>query len=58
MVEIDGESHNDKEDYDEKREEYLVSLGLTIFKTTNFRVLHDLGNVLKELEVFIIDKYS
>jgi very-short-patch-repair endonuclease len=58
VVEIDGESHNDKENYDEKREEYLVSLGLTLFKTTNFRVLHDLGNVLKELEVFIIDKYS
>ncbi len=58
VVEIDGESHNDKGDYDEKREEYLVSLGLIIFKTTNFRVLHDLGNVLKELEVFIIDKYS
>ncbi|MEC4005611.1 endonuclease domain-containing protein [Flavobacterium sp. SUN052] len=58
IVEIDGESHNDKEDYDNKREEYLDSLGLKIFKTTNFRVLHDLDNVMKELELFIIAYYS
>ncbi|WP_413999798.1 endonuclease domain-containing protein [Flavobacterium sp. W1B] len=54
VVEIDGESHNDKESYDEKREEYLKYLGLKIFKTTNFRVLHDLDNVMKELEAFIM----
>lgn len=58
IIEIDGESHNEKEDYDEKREEYLKSLGLKVFKTTNFRVLHDLGNVMKELEEFIIENYS
>lgn len=58
VIEIDGESHNAKEGYDEKREAYLKSLGLKIFKTTNFRVLHDLGNVMKELEGFIIENYS
>lgn len=58
IVEIDGESHNDKEAYDNKREEYLKSLGLKIFKTTNLRVLHDLDNVMKELELFIIEHYS
>ena len=58
VVEIDGESHNNKEEYDEKREAYLQSLELKIFKTTNIRVLHDLGNVIKELELFIIEHYS
>ena len=58
VVEIDGESHNDKEDYDKIREDYLESLGLKIFKTTNLRVLHDLDNVMKELEDFIIEHYS
>jgi len=58
VVEIDGESHNDKEDYDEIREEYLLNLGLKFFKTTNFRVLNDIENVLKELEIFIIEHYS
>jgi very-short-patch-repair endonuclease len=48
VVEIDGESHNDKEQYDLIREEFLKSLGLKIFKTSNFRVLHDLDNVMKE----------
>ena len=54
IIEIDGESHNDKEEYDEKREAFLMSLGLKLFKTTNLRVLHDLDNVMLELEEFII----
>lgn len=58
IVEIDGESHNDKEEYDNRREAFLESLGLEIFKTTNYRVLNDLENVLKELEVFIIEKFE
>ena len=58
IIEIDGESQGNKDDYDEKREEYLLSLGLNIFKTSNFRVLHDMGNVMKELEMFIIENYA
>jgi very-short-patch-repair endonuclease len=58
IVEIDGESHNDKDDYDEKREAFLMSLGLLIFKTTSIRVLHDLDNVMEELEGFVIAHYS
>ena len=58
VVEIDGESHNDKEEYDDKRETFLITLGLIVFKTTNFRVLHDLENVMKELEFFIIENFS
>ncbi len=58
IVEIDGESHNDKENYDEKREDFLMSLGLKIFKTTNLRVLHDLDNVMAELQDFILEQYS
>ncbi|WP_395052970.1 endonuclease domain-containing protein [Flavobacterium sp.] len=58
VVEIDGESHNDKEEYDTMRENFLISLGLKIFKTTNIRVLHDLENVMNELENFIIENYS
>ena len=58
VVEIDGESHNDKEDYDKKREDFLESLELKIFKISNLRVLHDLDNVMKELENFIIEHYS
>ena len=28
VIEIDGSSHNDKEEYDQKREDYLISLKL------------------------------
>ena len=58
VIEIDGESHNNKETYDLKRENYMLSQGVLIFKTTNFRILHDLDNVMKELEYFIIEKYG
>jgi very-short-patch-repair endonuclease len=53
-IEIDGESHNDKEAYDQKREDLIIGLGVRLFKTTNYRVLHDLDNVINELEQFII----
>ncbi|CAM4204449.1 hypothetical protein FLJU110815_21205 [Flavobacterium jumunjinense] len=36
----------------------MLSQGVLIFKTTNFRILHDLDNVMKELEHFIIEKYG
>ena len=58
ILEIDGESHNNKEAYDIKRDDYLQSLGLKIFKTTNFRILHDLDNVMRELEEFIMEKFG
>lgn len=58
IVEIDGTSHNDKEVYDSIRERYFSSLGLTLFKVTDFRVLNDLDNVMLELEVFMISEYS
>lgn len=58
VVEIDGKSHNDKEDYDENREAYLKSLGLVVFRVNDFNVLYDLENVLKELESFIVENYS
>lgn len=58
IIEIDGTSHNDKDEYDSKREAYLESLGLTIFRITEPRVMHDLDNVMKELEQFVIRKYG
>jgi very-short-patch-repair endonuclease len=57
IVEIDGESHNNKEAYDAKRALFLESLGLVIFKTTNYSVLHDLDYVMKELARFIVERF-
>jgi very-short-patch-repair endonuclease len=58
VVEIDGTSHNDKEEYDEKRQQFLESLDLVVYRISDNRIKNDLGNVMKELEDFIIEKFS
>ncbi len=58
IIEIDGSSHNDKEDYDLKREAFLKSLGLKIFRVSDLRIKHDLENVLNELECFIVENFG
>ena len=57
VIEIDGESHNDKEEYDEKREGFLISLGLKVFKISTTQIHYDLDNVMKNLENYIIENY-
>jgi very-short-patch-repair endonuclease len=58
VIEIDGASHNDKEDYDQKRERYLISLGLRVYKISDLRVKHDLNNVMMELEKYFVDEFG
>jgi very-short-patch-repair endonuclease len=58
IIEIDGTSHNDKDEYDANRENFLVSLGLKVYRITTLRILHDLNNVMNELENYIIENYS
>ncbi|MGN7705204.1 endonuclease domain-containing protein [Chryseobacterium sp. 22543] len=58
IIEIDGSSHDKKEVYDGIREEYLESLGLLIFRITDFDVRNHLSVVMKELEDFIVLYYG
>ncbi|MBO7446205.1 MAG: DUF559 domain-containing protein [Bacteroidales bacterium] len=58
VIEIDGCSHNGRETYDERREEYMRSLGVLIFRVTDYDVLHSLGWVMQELEEFILKNYG
>ena len=58
VLEIDGSSHNDKEEYDEKRQLFLESLDLVVYRISDNRIKNDLENVMKELEDFIIEKFS
>ena len=58
IIEIDGSSHIDKEEYDEKRENYLKSLGLRIFRIPDLRVRYDIENVMRELENYITIEYG
>ena len=58
VIEIDGWSHNYKEEYDLERENYLKSFGLKIFKIVDIEVKRNLSWVMNSLRDFIISEYG
>ena len=58
VIEIDGWSHNYKEEYDIERESYLKSFGLKIFKIADIEVNRNLSWVMNSLKDFIISEYG
>lgn len=57
-IEIDGNSHNDKIEYDQKREEFLESIGIRVFKVSDYDARFNLDGVLRGLEEFLISNFS
>jgi very-short-patch-repair endonuclease len=49
-IEVDGQSHDFKIKYDIKRQKRLESFGIKVIRFTEKEVLHDLDNVLTEIE--------
>jgi very-short-patch-repair endonuclease len=45
VVELDGESHNDRQDYDARRDECFRKLGLTVMRLTNHDVITNIDGV-------------
>ena len=58
VVEIDGTSHDFKQEYDLERTAFLENLGLKLFRITDWDVKHHLHSSMKDLENFIIENYS
>jgi len=58
VIEIDGSSHIGKEEYDLAREEYLLSLGLKVYRIQVDDIMNNLNNVFVELENYIIKNYG
>lgn len=58
VVEIDGISHDFKQDYDLARTTFLEGLGLKVFRITDFDVKQNLSVAMNDLEKFIIEHYS
>ena len=58
VVEIDGKSHDFDGDYDERREKYLVSLGLKVYRVAVVDVLRNMNFVLMGLENYIVEHYG
>ena len=58
VIEIDGKSHDGKEEYDAQREEYLISLGLKVYRIQVNDVMKNMKYVLKALENYIVEMYG
>ena len=55
-VEIDGDYHLSRKEYDKGREELLYSMGIKTIRFNNVSVLNNIGVVLLELEKVIKDR--
>jgi len=53
VIEIDGSSHDNKYEYDAKRDEYLQNLGLTVLHLDNSDVLRCVDKGLFAIETFM-----
>ena len=58
IIEIDGSSHDNKQEYDAKRQQYLESLGLRVYKIQVVDVMKQMKTVLKDLENYIVEQYG
>lgn len=58
VIEIDGSSHDLKAEYDEQRDKYLESLGLTILHLDNVDVLRHLGKGMDAIEAYMLYKMN
>ena len=47
VIEVDGDSHTEQEEYDEERTNYLKYLGHSVIRFTNRDVLHNMDGVLE-----------
>jgi len=55
VIEIDGASHDNKVDYDKKRDEYMNSLGLSILRVQDREVRKEIESVMIKLEYQLAD---
>ncbi len=58
VIEIDGSSHHYKQEYDIKREAYLISLGLRVYRIKVHDVMKRMADVLVGLEEYIVLEYG
>ena len=57
-IEIDGSSHEGREKQDAEREEYLVNQGCRVLRFTTTEIEDNMGQVLRDMEEYILRKYS
>jgi len=52
IIELDGSSHHGKEEYDQERDEKLLSKGMAVFRFKN-EELNDINNIIVEIRKII-----
>ena len=57
-IEIDGWSHDFKQEYDIRRQRDLESYGVTVFRISNHDIKKNMEIVLRDLENFIMEHYG
>ena len=58
VIEIDGSSHDNKQDYDKARQLYLENLGLKVYRITDTDIKKNIGLSMIGLEKYILKQYS
>ncbi len=58
IIEIDGITHNDKQEYDLKRQNKLEKLGLNFLRFEDRYVVENINNVIRILNDWIINQNS
>ena len=58
VIEIDGDSHDGREELDETRENWLISQGCNVVRFPTYLAKDYTGVVLRQLEEYIIAHYS
>jgi very-short-patch-repair endonuclease len=58
VIEINGMSHNAKQEYDAERQAYLKSFGLKVFRCKDIDVKKNIIRVFTTLENFILNEYG
>jgi very-short-patch-repair endonuclease len=58
VIEIDGSSHDNKIEYDKVREEYLIGLGLKVYRISVSDIMSKIPMVMAALEDYIVEHYG
>jgi very-short-patch-repair endonuclease len=58
VIELDGQSHEDKAHYGASRQHYLESQGLQVIRFYNDEILNDMGGVLEKILAFCAELSS
>jgi hypothetical protein len=56
VIEIDGESHSGKFDYDMRRQQFFESMGLAVLRFNDIEVKKDTDNVMMAIGGWIADR--